>query len=813
MAKRLAVAQVDVRYGTMGLASSFRSVKNIVAGQFKRLARLAMPLGAALGVAGVGFTMLKAIRGLAAFEDKMSEVFTLLPGISQDAMNALTAQVKQFAIDFGVLPEQVVPALYQAISAGVPKENVFDFLVIAQKAAKGGATDLATAIDGITSVVNVYGAEVLSAAQASDLMLTAVRFGKTTMAELSQSLFQTTRAAQSVGIAFGDVTAALATMTIGGTPTRVATVQLRQALVELSRQGTQASKEFEKIAGKSFRQFIASGGNVQKALALMEQRAKATGVGVNDLFSSVEAGSAALSLTGTGAQSFIDNLNSMETATGATDAAFLKMTGTLKAKMNKALAAIKVAMLEVGEALKPVVTLVLRAARMIAINLAQAIKKLTDRTVAWFEKQEQLQTTLAAVGARLKRIWLLLSDAVVGFATNLGKAFGKDIAGAFAFVLDKVTQFGVRVAEVINVLANNWEVFGGVLVAGAEFAFNKVSDLWRLVTKDMGATMASLLSAMLAGFNTWINNIIDNLGRMIDLIEKMAKLSAEQFTAALTGITPGEAAKKKAKERVTLAQFAEAKAASRLRRAETIAEKATAKRIKTEGTTKTLVTLKAVRGREQAALAFLESRRIKLEEAAAATVAAEGMLRTAKVTTAEEVLKAGRALGEGLLKNAPDIARVMLDTFTKGMAKRGIDLTEETAKTIASRSKIAEAMFKLTTLFSDIRKKFLPRIPLPPLPAELLAMDKIVEGLGAPGKGAEAAAAAAQKTALGAGPFGFAAFAGRIQEALLRGKEEARADKMLGFADRNETIQRDILTADRATTEAVEGLNLGLAPG
>jgi phage-related protein len=135
-------------------------------GDFSKKAALAFA-GAGLAAAGFGVASLKEFIG---FEKQMNEVFTLLPGISKDAMGKMTDQVKGFSREFGVLPDKVVPALYQALSAGVPPDNVFTFLEVAQKAAKGGVTDLATAVDGISSVVNAYGAEVLDAAKASDLM-------------------------------------------------------------------------------------------------------------------------------------------------------------------------------------------------------------------------------------------------------------------------------------------------------------------------------------------------------------------------------------------------------------------------------------------------------------------------------------------------------------------------------------------------------------------------------------------------------------------------------------------------------------------
>ena len=272
-----------------------------------KLAGAAKVAGAAVGAAAIGI----GVAGTMAFVDferSMNEVFTLVPGTSQKAMDAMTNDVKNFAKEFGVLPDKVVPALYQALSAGVPSGNVFEFLEVAQKAAKGGVTDLTTAVNGISSVMNAYGAETVNATQASDLMFTAVRMGKTTFEEMSTALFQVTPTAAALGVKFGDVTAALASMTAQGVPTSVATTQLRQLFVELSKEGTKTSDVFEKISGKSFKKFVAEGGNTQQALQMLEKHAADTGVGVNDLFGSVEAGSAALSLTGKGTETFTKNL-------------------------------------------------------------------------------------------------------------------------------------------------------------------------------------------------------------------------------------------------------------------------------------------------------------------------------------------------------------------------------------------------------------------------------------------------------------------------------------------------------------------------
>src|SRR5690606_11670089 len=133
--------------------------------------------------------------------------------MSEQAMSQMEGDIISFSTEVGRTTDETIPALYQAISAGVPSENVFDFMKVASDAALGGVTDLETAVDGITSVVNAYGDEVVNAQQASDVMFTAVKLGKTNFEQLSASLFNVIPTAASLGVKFEDVAASLAALT------------------------------------------------------------------------------------------------------------------------------------------------------------------------------------------------------------------------------------------------------------------------------------------------------------------------------------------------------------------------------------------------------------------------------------------------------------------------------------------------------------------------------------------------------------------------------------------------------------------------
>ena len=297
-----------------------------------------------------------SIKEFASFQRGMNEVFTLLPEISATAMDKMSEQVKGLAVDMGVLPEEVVPALYQAISAGVPEKNVFGFLETATKLSIAGVTDLETAVDGLTTITNAYGVENISAQEAADSLFTAMKLGKTTVGEMSASLFQIVPAAAAAGITIDEVAAGLAAITAQGTPTRVAATQMRQAIVELGKAGTIAFKVFEEATGQTFPQFVRGGGTLEEAFQVLAAEAEASGGSISDMFGSVEAGMSALTLTSeTGAAAWSSNMEQMAAKTGAVSEGFDTMNEGIARGWDKIQAIISVALIEIGESLAPVV--------------------------------------------------------------------------------------------------------------------------------------------------------------------------------------------------------------------------------------------------------------------------------------------------------------------------------------------------------------------------------------------------------------------------------------------------------------------------
>jgi TP901 family phage tail tape measure protein len=478
---------------------------NVVMGTFKKLAGVMSGVFAGYKVAEFAKDSTQAFVD---FENGMNEVFTLLPDITEQAMGEMTAQVKQFSKAAGVLPEKTVPALYQALSAGVPNDNVFAFLETANKAAVGGVTQLETAVDGLSSVVNAYGADVIDVNKTSDLMFTTVRLGKTNFEQLSQSLFNVLPSASAAGVKFEDVSASLAALTAQGVPTSVATTRVRAAIDELSKAGTKTDQVFREVAGKSFKDFIAQGGNLQQALQLLEKEAKRNNLGINDLFSSIEAGGAALALTGKGTETFTKAMEEMSKATGATDAAFDKMEKGLKRKIDKMKANFEVFKLEVGG------------------RLAGAFNIAFDAGTKFIGfLNSKFGATLNKVSSKLKSFSDLASELGSSFVEGVKEAFsGGDIMSIFDRTFGSVEKllkavFGEKaggtisswVAKVISIIEKLQPTFTSI----RNWVIDAIPTV-QFIFEDVFGTVGKVVQDAYDIFTDTLLPVIDSIRKKID---------------------------------------------------------------------------------------------------------------------------------------------------------------------------------------------------------------------------------------------------------------------------------------------------------
>ena len=338
----------------LGDASSLSKALGTAEGGLKRLGGFAANVGKAALVAGAGVAG-ASVKMAVDFEQSMANVFTLLPGMSDAAFADMGDQVLDLSAKMGVLPSEVVPALYDAISAGVPVDNVFAFMESATELAIGGSIEMSAAVDLLTTSQNAWAASGITAAEAADLSTLAVRNGKITMEEFAGTLSMVAPISAAFGVSMEDTAIGMAALTAQGIPARVAGTQLKGMFAELGKEGTKASKVFSGLAGESFPEFIAAGGNLEGAMRILAD----SGDPIIDMFGSIEAGAGALALTANDMEGLAGTTASFaEGAAGASAAAFAKMEETSARSMEKLRANVAVMGVQIGEKLLPVLAAV-----------------------------------------------------------------------------------------------------------------------------------------------------------------------------------------------------------------------------------------------------------------------------------------------------------------------------------------------------------------------------------------------------------------------------------------------------------------------
>lgn len=379
--------------------------------------------GVAIGVGAITTALAATTKQAIDFEAQFAEVETLLSGMSAQGVEALKTEVIELSKETGILTNENIPALYQAISASVPTDNVIDFMRVASQNAIGGVTDLEISVDGLTTIINAYGMDVSEATNVSDMMFQTMKRGKTTIGELASSYFNVTSIAAALGVSFGNISAAMATITAQGVPTSVSTTYLRQMLVELGDEGTDVAKTFKQLSGQTFREFIASGNSLQDALKLLEAEAKRNDVTLNNLFGSVEAGNAALALTGDNTKRFTSDLEAMEKSAGATAEAFKKIDENPAQRIKKIQASLQAVTLEIGRSLIPVAEKMIKLIEDNKDGITNFIKSIANFFVSIAQHGKLAISILSGVAAGFVALNVALAitaPASVGVAGGIG---------------------------------------------------------------------------------------------------------------------------------------------------------------------------------------------------------------------------------------------------------------------------------------------------------------------------------------------------------------------------------------------------------
>ena len=485
------------------------------------------------------------------FESAMAKVSTIADA-TQKPIGDIKTEIIDLSNETGAAATDIAEATYQAISAGIDTSSAVSFVAQSSKLATAGFTDTTTAVDALTTILNAYGLEASDAEHVSDVLISTQNKGKTTVNELASSMGKIIPTANAMGVSLEDLGVGYSYLTAGGIATAEATTYMNGMFNELGKSGTTVSDILKEKTGKSFQELMQSGYSVRDVLDILQQSADETGLGFNDLWSSQEAGKAAMALLNTETEDYNDTLKDFQTTQGDTEEAFNKMADTTEYKLKVAMQNGKNALMQLGDTLKTMLLPFIEKGVEWIKNLNEWLSTLSDS-----EKEQivKIAAVVAAVGPVLV-VFGKLTDGIGNIITKFNKipgalakaksvfaTVGSAVGGISAPVIAVVAVVGVLIAALANLWKNNEEfrnkitaIWDGIKAKFEAFAQGIVNRLNALgfdfknftqVVKAIWDGFCAVLAPVFEGAFNYISLVI---GTVLDVITGILDVFIGLFT-------------------------------------------------------------------------------------------------------------------------------------------------------------------------------------------------------------------------------------------------------------------------------------------
>jgi TP901 family phage tail tape measure protein len=476
---------------TAGLASA--SAQTRAFGQRAQATGGMLTKGLSLPIALVGAASVKMALD---FEKSMTDI-AALTGASQKTIEQYKEAVLDMAPKTGQGPKELGDALYFIVSSGFKGAAALRVLEASARASAAGLGETATIADAVTSAVNAYGEEALSATLATDIMLAAVREGKNEPAELAMSIGRVIAPAQAMGIEFSEVAAQMASMSMVGIDASESATALRGIMMSLLKPTSDAADAFAAVgtSAAGIREAVSRDGLLNTLIDLQE-RIKKQGLDPNttlaSMFPNVRALNGVIIDLGKNQAKNVEITKELAKAAGDTDEAFARASESAGFKMQQAMAALKVAAIQIGDVLlPPLVAIVGQVAK-----LAQAF---SDLPAPVQEAAVYLALAAAAAGPLLMML--------PGIATALGAISGvaagaASMLGAFAaaFSVEGIAGLATAISAAMGPVG--WIILAVVALGAAFLAAYKYIEPFRNAVTAVGGAIVRAWRSVVSAVRT-----------------------------------------------------------------------------------------------------------------------------------------------------------------------------------------------------------------------------------------------------------------------------------------------------------------------
>jgi len=341
-----------------------------------------------LGVAGL-FAIIRglknageaAVRMAIDFEASMAKIEGLV-GESSDQVAVWSEQLKDLAHETGKPLNELADGLYFVASAGLETSQVMDVMEVSAKASAAGLGQTSTIADAATSAMNAYRDSNLTAGEAVNVLIGAVREGKAEPEELASSIGRVIPIASELGVSFDQVGAAIGSMSLLGLDAAESTTALRGILSALIKPTHEGAVELERL-GLSYgqlRQQVREQGLLPTLLDLSEAFGD-NEESASKVFGNVRALTGVLNLVGDNAEQVEQVFANMTDTSGLLDEAFDTVSETAGFKLNRTMSDLKTMGVEVGSELLPRIAEAFEALLPVLDELLPALGEIAESII------------------------------------------------------------------------------------------------------------------------------------------------------------------------------------------------------------------------------------------------------------------------------------------------------------------------------------------------------------------------------------------------------------------------------------------------
>lgn len=443
----------------------------------------------------------KAAIGLATgFDASMNKIVALV-GIGREQVTAWKDDVTSISLETGVAERELADALFFITSAGLRGAEAMDALRASAMAADAGLGETKVIADAVTSAMNAYGSETLSAGQATAVLVAAVREGKMPAEALAGSIGRILPLAAEMGISFDQVGAAIASMTRLGLDANEATTALRGTMAGMIKPSEDASKTLRTF-GLTFadlRKVVREQGLLE-GLLLLRDRIGDNDVAMTKIFPNVRALTGVLNLVGQNAdeaRQIFANLAQV-TEQDLVDA-FEAAQEAASDKFEDALNALNIALRKIGDVILPIVVPAVERLTQIVIDAAKG----------WDSLSQPMKLAILSFAA----IVAAVGPAVLGLGVLTA------VLGALLSPLGLVT---IAVAVLAAAFIAD---FGGIRTAVVPI----IEELAEVADRALAGDFVGALMVLGEALTDALANLEETIGAMVQAVVDNAPAFVEQL--------------------------------------------------------------------------------------------------------------------------------------------------------------------------------------------------------------------------------------------------------------------------------------------